>query len=210
MEVIKELDDVKEIKRKVSYVPRGNSIRNSLPALREVHKSRAGKANLEAPKGHLDVEINNYESSSGSSTLTYQHEDTETKRHSPQNQSQGEVSVDRTPGAYMSKVVEDKTSATNAKEKTTFSSQTKEESRSERKPTLLRWHSEKMERNVVGEEKAQAMESLLELCAQLLKRERLEELAGVLKPFGEEAVSSRETAIWLTKGLMKIQKDGET
>ncbi|XP_057800940.1 serine/threonine-protein kinase Nek6 isoform X1 [Salvia miltiorrhiza] len=59
----------------------------------------------------------------------------------------------------------------------------------------------------LGEEKAEAMESLLELCAQLLKRERFEELAGVLKPFGEEeAVSSRETAIWLTKGLMNIQR----
>ncbi|CAA2992257.1 serine/threonine-protein kinase Nek6-like isoform X2 [Olea europaea var. sylvestris] len=61
-----------------------------------------------------------------------------------------------------------------------------------------------------SEEKAEAMETLLELCAQLLKRERLEELAGVLKPFGEEeAVSSRETAIWLTKGLMNIQRQGE-
>ncbi|KAL2540891.1 NIMA-related kinase 5 [Abeliophyllum distichum] len=60
------------------------------------------------------------------------------------------------------------------------------------------------------EERAEAMETLLELCAQLLKRERLEELAGVLQPFGEEeAVSSRETAIWLTKGLMNIQRQGE-
>ncbi|XP_051120802.1 serine/threonine-protein kinase Nek6-like [Andrographis paniculata] len=58
----------------------------------------------------------------------------------------------------------------------------------------------------VVEEKAQAMESLLELCAQLLKHERLEELEGVLKPFGDESVSSRETAIWLTKGLMNIQR----
>ncbi|XP_042016528.1 serine/threonine-protein kinase Nek6-like [Salvia splendens] len=59
----------------------------------------------------------------------------------------------------------------------------------------------------MGDDKAEAMESLLELCAQLLKRERFEELAGVLKPFGEEeAVSSRETAIWLTKGLMNIQR----
>ncbi|KAG6404367.1 hypothetical protein SASPL_136613 [Salvia splendens] len=59
----------------------------------------------------------------------------------------------------------------------------------------------------MGDDKAEAMESLLELCAKLLKRERFEELAGVLKPFGEEeAVSSRETAIWLTKGLMNIQR----
>lgn len=64
--------------------------------------------------------------------------------------------------------------------------------------------------NSCSKEKTKAMESLLELCAQLLKRERFEELAGVLKPFGEEAVSSRETAIWLTKGLMNIQrKNGE-
>lgn len=62
----------------------------------------------------------------------------------------------------------------------------------------------------LGDEKAEAMESLLELCAQLLKRERFEELAGVLKPFGEEeVVSSRETAIWLTKGLMNIQRKNE-
>ncbi|KAL1542086.1 Serine/threonine-protein kinase Nek6 [Salvia divinorum] len=61
-----------------------------------------------------------------------------------------------------------------------------------------------------GDDKAEAMESLLELCAQLLKRERFEELAGVLKPFGEEeAVSSRETAIWLTKGLMNIQRKNQ-
>ncbi|KAJ8551295.1 hypothetical protein K7X08_000665 [Anisodus acutangulus] len=44
---------------------------------------------------------------------------------------------------------------------------------------------------------------------KLLKHEKLEELAGVLKPFGEEAVSSRETAIWLTKGLMNLQNQGE-
>lgn len=61
----------------------------------------------------------------------------------------------------------------------------------------------------LSNERAEALESLLELCADLLKREKLEELAGVLKPFGEDAVSSRETAIWLTKGLMNLQKDGE-
>ncbi|CAH9100627.1 unnamed protein product [Cuscuta europaea] len=55
-------------------------------------------------------------------------------------------------------------------------------------------------------QRADALESLLELCAQLIKQEKLDELYGVLKPFGEDGVSSRETAIWLTKTLMSSQK----
>ncbi|KAF5447823.1 hypothetical protein F2P56_033343 [Juglans regia] len=74
-------------------------------------------------------------------------------------------------------------------------------------PTLVHGDETRTEWDPPIRQRAEGLESLLEICSKLLKQERFEELARVLRPFGEEAVSSRETAIWLTQTLMNICKN---
>ncbi|CAI9768638.1 unnamed protein product [Fraxinus pennsylvanica] len=215
----KDISDTERKARLLTHlkVPKHN-LKNQAADLNQVPK-RDLRAEKNCPNKHESVDSG---SSSGSSTLTERHEDTEQKECTQQLRVAGEAGIDcKNPCKKLHRRMEMPSSFPTCNNRI-IEGETSLEGKQVGKDRSIEAlvHTAEFRKNISekrtltyvapSEEKAEAMETLLELCAQLLKRERFEELAGVLRPFGEdEAVSSRETAIWLTKGLMNIQRQGE-